>query len=91
MRTFPRKNALVLPYVLGLGLVSLAGQANAGCLSGLAEGAPADKSSTPSPTAASVPLVQAASPIDRARVRRRNSFAPVNGTTTNLSSDCGSS
>ena len=60
MRTFPRKNALVLPYVLGLGLVSLAGQANAGCLSGLAEGAPADKSSTPSPTAASVPLVQAA-------------------------------
>ena len=64
MRIFPRKNQPVLAYVLGFGFVALAGQANAGCLSGLAESAAPSKSSTPSAPASSPPLIQAAYRLD---------------------------
>jgi hypothetical protein len=60
MRIFPRKNQPVLAYVLGFGFVALAGQANAGCLSGLAEAAAPSRSSTPSAPPSSPPLIQAA-------------------------------
>jgi hypothetical protein len=60
MRTFPLKSRPVLAYALGLGFVALAGQANATCLSGFAEGAAPGKSlKPPARTASSTPLVQA--------------------------------
>ncbi len=65
MKTFPRKQQPMLAYVLGFGLVALAGQAHAACLSGITEGmlpdksTPSDRPSTPAPAATSAPLVQA--------------------------------
>ena len=94
MRIFPRKNQPVLAYVLGFGFVALAGQANAGCLSGLAESAAPSKSSTPSAPAELRPR-SSKPPIGWTHRRRLNSCAPrigtMTATTTSLSSDCGSS